>query len=280
MERQVTAALGEPVHVVAGLGRSRPERVTWAAEADGLGALVVKARHGDRAYEKTRWCAAHLPLLGERGYPVPEIVWHGVGEGEWHVTVERRLPGAPVASADPVVVEALIALVELQADAGLEAGERDFAAYQSLVLFDGWDHVWRDAEGVMPALCKRLRVWLQPVWGFRLPATDFAHNDLNFSNVLTVGATVTGVVDWDEFGLNSRAADLTALVTECARLGADAELDMLLQRIAGLVGEDGLRCLVTYRILGHLAAAARRHDRDDIDGAADVAGALLERLGG
>jgi hypothetical protein len=31
-----------------------------------MGALVVKVRHGDRAGEKTDWCAARLPLLGTR----------------------------------------------------------------------------------------------------------------------------------------------------------------------------------------------------------------------
>lgn len=280
VERRITAALGEPVRRVERLGRSRPQRVTWAAEAEGLGALVVKARYGDRADEKTRWCAVHLPLLGARGYPVPEIVWHGVVEDKWHATVERRLLGAPVTSLDPMLIDALITLVELQADAGIEAGERDFAAYQSLVLFDGWDRVWRDAERVTPALCERLRAWPRPSWGLRLPATDFAHNDLNLSNVLMVGATITGVVDWDEFGLNSRAADLATLLTECARLGADAELDRLLGRIVELAGENGLRCLVAYRMLGHLAAAARRHEREDIHGTAAVAGVLLERLGG
>jgi hypothetical protein len=63
--------------------------VTWAARARRTGAFVVKLRHGDRAAEKTQWCAAAGPL------------------------------------------------------------------------------------------CARLRRWLEPVWGLRLPAVDYAHNDLN-----------------------------------------------------------------------------------------------------
>jgi len=37
--------------------------------------------------------------------------------------------------------------------------------------------------------------------------------------VLSEGKTITGVVDWDQFGLNIRAADLTALACDCERLG-------------------------------------------------------------
>jgi aminoglycoside phosphotransferase (APT) family kinase protein len=72
------------------------------------------------------------------------------------------------------------------------------------VLFDDWDEVWADAPRACAAagsLCARLRRWLEPVWGLRLSAADYAHNDLNLSNVLTDGTRITGVVDWDEFGL-------------------------------------------------------------------------------
>jgi hypothetical protein len=44
---------------------------------DGLGAIVVKPRHGDPAGEKTEWRALNLSRLASRGYPVPSIVWHG-----------------------------------------------------------------------------------------------------------------------------------------------------------------------------------------------------------
>lgn len=57
---------------------------------------MVKVRDCDdgRAEEKARWCAAHLPALGARGYPVPAIVWHGMISAGWQVTVQSRLPGA------------------------------------------------------------------------------------------------------------------------------------------------------------------------------------------
>ena len=151
---------------------------------------------------------------------------------------------------------ALLDLVELQAGAVIPAGDRDFTGYVANVLFDDWDEVWADAPRACAAagpLCARLRRWLEPVWGLRLPAPDYAHNDLNLSNVLTDGTRVTGVVDWDEFGLGSRALDLIALAFDCERCGDRAAADRLLARAAQVAGGDGLRCLVSYRVIAGLA---------------------------
>jgi aminoglycoside phosphotransferase (APT) family kinase protein len=179
------------------------------------------------------------------------------------------------------MLDALLRLVELQADAGIPAGDRDFTGYVANVLFDDWDQVWADALRACAAagpLCARLRRWLEPVWGLRLPAADYAHNDLNLSNVLTDGTRITGVVDWDEFGLGSRALDLIALAVDCEHRGA---ADRLLARAVQVVGDEGLRCLVSYRIIGGLAVFT--HERQaygnslgDEECAADSA--ILDRL--
>jgi aminoglycoside phosphotransferase (APT) family kinase protein len=189
--------------------------MTWAARSQRTGPIVVKTRHGDFADEKTQWCAAHLPALGARGYPVPTILWHGLISAGWHVTVQNRLPGRPVTSLDGPMLDAALRLVDLQADAEIPAG--DFTGYVAKVLFHDWDEVWADAPQASTAaglVCARLRRWLQPVWGLRLPPADYAHNDLNLSNILTDGALITGVVDWDEFGLGCRALDLVALALD------------------------------------------------------------------
>jgi aminoglycoside phosphotransferase (APT) family kinase protein len=282
IQNRLRAELGEPVRLAGVLGRPRTDRRTWAADAEGIGPLVVKARRGDWADEKTRWCAENLPLLAARGYPAPEILWHGALDAQWYVVVQRRLPGAPIAVVDPPIVDALMDLVELQADAPIDPGPRDFAEYQAYVLFDGWDHVWRDADtasGEAARLCDRLRRWLQPVWGLRLPACDFANNDLNLTNVLADGATITGVVDWDEFGLNSRGADLAALAFDCEWLGARDAARRLLERIEAIAGEDGLRCLVAYRALAHVAARGRRGGAESARDSARVGERLLDLAG-
>jgi hypothetical protein len=61
---RLAVELGEPIRYVDALDWPRDDRATWAAEAPALGKLIVRARRGDRADVKTRWCAEHLPLLG------------------------------------------------------------------------------------------------------------------------------------------------------------------------------------------------------------------------
>jgi aminoglycoside phosphotransferase (APT) family kinase protein len=282
---QLERALGEPVRDARLLTPPRPSRMTWAGRTDAAGELVVKVRRGDdRACGKTQWCAAHLPLLGARGYPVPAILWHGRLDDDWHVAVQTRLPGQPLwplTSLSGPMLESLLRLVELQAGAGLPAGDRDFAGYVANVLFDDWDDVWHDAgagPGDAAQLCARVRRWLQPAWGLRLPPADYAHNDLNLSNVLTDGRRITGVVDWDEFGLGSRALDLVVLAFDCERIGGQQAADRLLARAAAIVGAHALRCLVSYRALVQLAGSQDPQD-PSAGTLAVVISAILDRLG-
>ena len=256
----IARELGERVDDAQPLTPARRSRMTWAARAQRTGPIVVKVRHDDRANEKTQWCAAHLPALGARGYPVPAILWHGMISGPWHVTVQNRLPGRPLTALDGPMLDAALHLVELQANAGIPPGNRDFTGYVGNVLFDDWDDEWADAPRAAAAagpLCARLRRWLQPVWGLQLPPADYANNDLNLSNILTDGAVITGVVDWDEFGLGSRALDLIALAVDCERGGDRVAADRLLARAARVAGDDGLRCLLSYRAIASLAHFTR-----------------------
>jgi Ser/Thr protein kinase RdoA (MazF antagonist) len=276
--------LDDPVHDARPLTPPRTSRMTWAARAQRTGPIVVKARRGDYAPEKTQWCAKYLPVLGARGYPVPAILWHGMISAEWHVTIQNRLPGRALAALDGPVLDAALSLVELQADAGFRDEERDFTSYVANVLFDDWDEVWADAPRASAAagpLCARVRRWLQPVWGLRLPPADYANNDLNLSNILADGPTITGVVDWDEFGLGSRALDLVALAFDCERGGGDGPADRLLARAARVAGHDGLRCLVSYRAIASLAHSFReRESYGDSLAAAEctAVSAILDRL--
>jgi hypothetical protein len=254
--------------------------MTWAARVRGTGPIVVKVR-GTDADEKTRWCARHLPVFRARGYPVPTILWHGTLDSEWHVTVQNLLPGRPLRTLDGPLLDAVVNLVELQADAGIPAGDRDFTSYIAHVLFDDWDDEWVDAVRVARPLCDRLRRWLEPVWGLRLPPTDYTHNDLNPSNILADGDRITGVVDWDEFGLGSRALDLVALAVDCERHGSHAAADHLLAHATRMAGADGLRCLVSYRAIALLAHTAR-YGQAYGDGLAEAEctaiSAILDRL--
>jgi Ser/Thr protein kinase RdoA (MazF antagonist) len=282
----VARQLGERVYGARPLAPGKLSRMTWAARAPETGQIVVKVRESDegRADEKARWCAAHLPALGARGYPVPVILWHGMVSAEWQLTVQSRLPGRPLVALGGPMLEEALRLVELQAGAGIADQDRDFTAYVANVLFDDWDEVWADAPRACAAagpLCARVRRWLEPAWGLRLPPADYAHNDLNPSNILASGARITGVVDWDEFGLGSRALDLVALAVDCERAGGHAAADRLLARAAQVAGRDGLRCLVSYRAIASLAHTSRERQayRDSLsDEECAAFSAILDRL--
>ena len=152
------------------------------------------------------------------------------------------------------------------------------------MLFDDWDEDWADApraSGAAGSLCERVRRWLDPVWGLRLPPADYANNDLNLSNILADGARITGVVDWDEFALGSRALDLVALAIDCERGGDHAAADGLLAHAARVAGDDGLRCLVSYRAIASLAHSARERQAygDSLaDAECAAISAILDRL--
>jgi hypothetical protein len=281
----IARELGEPVYDARPLTPARPA-MTWAARAQRTGPIVVKVKDGDdgRADEKAQWCAAHLPVLGARGYPVPTILWHGPIGARWQVTVQNRLPGRPLVTLDGPMLEEALRLVELQAGAGIGDEDRDFAGYVANVLFDDWDQVWADAPRACAAagpLCARLRRWLEPVWGLQLPPADYAHNDLNLSNILTDGARITGVVDWDEFGLGSRALDLVVLALDCEEGGDRAAAGRLLARAARAAGADGLRCLISYRAIASLAHTTHHRQAygDSLpDAGCAAVSAILDRL--
>jgi hypothetical protein len=115
VEARLARELGEPSCSPRLLLSPWSSRATWAVSMPSLGELAVKVRKGDRASEKARWCELDLPLLAARGYPVPSIVWHGSLDEEWHVVVQRRLPGRSLRSLAWPLLDQVVGLVELQA---------------------------------------------------------------------------------------------------------------------------------------------------------------------
>ncbi len=85
---------------------------------------------------------------------MPAILWHGMISAQWHVTVQNRLPGRPVTALDGPLLDQALRLVELQAGAGIPAGDRDFTGYVANVLFDDWDDEWADAPRAAAAAAR------------------------------------------------------------------------------------------------------------------------------
>ena len=173
---------------------------------------MVKAVTNPFAGERVAWAAAALPVLAGRGYPVPEVVWHGRLDERWFLVVQTRLPGQPLDSLGPATLEDLLALVERQAGLGPVLGGWDVSWWLSVVLFDGWEGLWETTWQVAPREAARLRAFLEPAWGHRLPTGDVVHHDFGPHNVLAEDDTITGVVDWDDAGTGSRATDLASLL--------------------------------------------------------------------
>jgi hypothetical protein len=264
---RVRAARGWSLRPVARLGQPRTDRATWLADGEP-GMVVVKALANPFAPARAAWVAQALAMLSGRGYPVPRLLWSGTLAQRWWLIVQAQLPGEPLRTLDHARLDELLELVELQADPGLGPGGWDISWWIGVVLFDGWEHWWEDAEAAAPATCQRLRAFLEPASGHRLPVTDLVHGNLNLSNVLTRNGTITGVVDWDDMGVGTRATDLAGLLFDWCRLRLAGQPGLaadgarrLVGRIVELTGEPGLRCTVTYGAVARLGLSAQRGDQ-------------------
>jgi hypothetical protein len=286
----IRSAGGWSLRPVAQLGQPRDTRRTWLAESVGqpeLRVVIVKASANPFAPARAAWAANALSLLGERGYPVPGLLWRGALDGRWFVVVQARLPGQPLRTLDGPALGTLLALVELQADQRHRLGEGgwDVSWWIGVVLFEGWEHWWDTAEAAAPQTSRRLRAFLQPAWGHRPPAADLVHGDLNLTNVLADDGVITGVVDWDDVGVGCRAADLAGLLFDWHRLRLAGEEGLapdgaqrLVRRIVQIAGEQGLRCVVAYGAAARLGLAAQRLEPDALRTWRHVVDVLLDAL--
>jgi hypothetical protein len=78
--------------------------------------------------------------------------------------------------------------------------------------------------------------------------------------------------------VQTRALDLIALAFDCEHAGDHGPAGHLFARAASVAGRDGLRCLVGYRALAHLACLRRDGQHGAADPVAAVISATLARL--
>lgn len=258
------------------------DRRTWLAEAD-FGPAVVKAITNPFAGERAAWAAGAFPVLASRGYPVPDLVWHGPLDERWYLVVQTRLPGRRLESLGPATLSDLLALVERQANLAPALGGWDVSWWLSVVLFDGWEDWWDMAQAAVPETTRRLRRFIDPAWGHRLPVADVVHHDFGLHNVLTRDGAITGVVDWDDAGAGSRATDLASLLFEWHRLRLDEHAEAapgggeeIARRIAAIAGDDGMRCTITYVAVARLGLSAEGGDLRRVETWRQVTEAVLD----
>jgi hypothetical protein len=203
-------------------------------------------------------------------------------------------------------LDALLALVELQAGQASRLGEGgwDLSWWVGVILSEGWEGWWDSAEAAAPSTSRRLRAFLEPARGRRLPSGDLVHGDLNLTNVLATAGVITGVVDWDDLGVGCRAVDLAGLLFDWYRLrlagqpglapdgdkrlvGRIVELTgaaapdggaRLVRRVVEIAGDKGLRLVVAYGAVARLGLAAQRDDPAALDTWRHTSDALLGSL--
>lgn len=281
---RIRSERGWSLRRLARLGRRRADRRTWLAHGEP-GTVVVKLSANPFAAQRAAWAAEALSLLAGRGVPVPVPLWWGRLNERWWALVQPRLPGEPADALDAWLLDALLALVEQQAAPGLTPGGWDVSWWVGVVVFEGWEGWWDGAEQAAPETTRRLRVFLQPAAGHRLPVADLVHGDLNLGNVLAHNGGVTGIVDWDHVGVGSRALDLTSLLFEWQRLRltdkrkATADAGRRLSgRIVEIAGEHGLRSTICYAAIARLALSRQRGDHQQVDTWRRVSDAILDSL--
>jgi hypothetical protein len=187
---RIRAATGWSLSLLGRAGSVADDRRTWLAQA-GFGPAVVKAVASPFAGERAVWAAAALPVLAGRGYPVPDVVWHGRLDERWFLVVQTRLPGEPLNALGPAMLADLLALVERQAGLGPALGGWDVSWWLSVVLFDGWEGWWDISQDVAPQATRRLRQFIEPAWGHRLAAADVVHHDLGTGSPPPTSSTTT-----------------------------------------------------------------------------------------
>jgi hypothetical protein len=281
---RVGPELGQRLRCLGSIGRMQPDRHTWLAQA-GPGQVVVKARAHAFAAERAGWAARALPLLADRGFPVPEIVWHGPLDERWFLVVQARLPGGPLGALAAPALDSLLGLVELQAGVGSATGGWDISWWIEVVLFEGWEGCWEHTDAAAPQTATRLREFLEPARGHRLPSADVVHHDLGLGNVLARDGKITGIVDWDDAGTGCRAVDLASVLFDWHRLrlrGTGAADpgggDRLTERITAIGGEAGLRCVISYAAIARLGLSALRGDQPQVRMWDQVTRAVLDSL--
>jgi Ser/Thr protein kinase RdoA (MazF antagonist) len=253
----------------------------WVTDRAGKASLL-KIMPGPPAESaaQLRALAAMTARLRARDYPAPRVAvtGHAAGLGFW---IQDRLPGRPLDPGDgapedvATLARLLPELIRLN-DAQVGLGDGHASSWPALLTrtltvgADGYCvHSTLEASPDTRAMLRVVREIGARCGPAIPPGTDFMHYDFTPANLLTDGATITGVIDINAPVLpGDRAFDLATLLFYAydhdgirARLGS---------RLLELAGHQAARAYLAHIVLRQVdwsvrhhpaAAATRRHLR-------------------
>jgi Phosphotransferase enzyme family len=261
---------------------------TRYAAGENQGAYALADEHGAtyvlKWNERPPWLArvqhaqqitAYLRSLG---MPVPQYVLADTCPDNVTYWIQTALPGMPPEQLLPRHTRQLLTLIEIQAGRALST-EINWSEYVRAVVFHG-ESGWRDSlqhySADTHAVLARLTQLVAGKQTTLLRSDDIVHGDLVPDNVLTVGAMVSGIVDWDAAGCGDRCLDLSKLLFYSYT--DPAIRTPLRARMLSISGADAYTIYLVYNILAQLDWSIHHHSADAVVEGVSLANQILHDL--
>jgi Ser/Thr protein kinase RdoA (MazF antagonist) len=256
---------GLPLATLVPAGAGESGAAFWVTGRAGTVSLLkIIPEPGPEMLAELRTLDATVRRLRGRGYPAAPLTAFG-RTARFAFWIQRRLPGRVLGPPDiPLLATLLPELIRLNdAQAGLATG--DAASWPVLLtrtLTEGADGYCVHATlRARPDTAELLQV-VQDTGARCAPAippgTDFMHYDFNPANLLTDGATITGVIDINAPVLpGDRAFDLATLLFY--GYDHDGIRATLGTRLLGLAGHQAARAYLAHIVLRQVDWSMRHH---------------------
>lgn len=198
------------------------------------------------------------------GYPAPAYVMMGVA-GSCCYWIQEALPGEPVGSINPVHLPELLRLNRLQLDCAPKSLPRQWPhPVLDTLLYGGAGFCLHEplrtySHESAALLDAALRIGERHIRD-KYRQDDIVHIDFNPANVLAVGDTITGVVDWDAVFAGDAAFDLATLLFYAYE--DEAMRQMLASSIIERVGREPMALYLAHLIVRQVDWSIRHHGQD------------------